>query len=263
MNNNNNNPPAPGPGETACNCWLGTGATFGCSKTRAACPVHGERALPPPPPADDAVRLADDLEKYTTPLMDLADILRLAIAELRRQAARIGELTRELRRLEMEKANLIERNAMLRNRPDLTAEQVAHRLGILAERDAARADVARLTAQLPDGMKTCTILLKECPKGHGWLTATNWIQHGCMKCEQDRLTAEVDIVRAALAERTRLAMLAENERLTAGRVPEDVLKAALGTIEWNERCKDKEAMMPCTAEETRMARYILSLTPTP
>lgn len=39
-----------------------------------------------------------------------------------------------------------------------------------------------IAAQLPDGMEHCTILFKECAKGHGWLTATNWVQHGCPTC---------------------------------------------------------------------------------
>lgn len=47
----------------------------------------------------------------------------------------------------------------------------------------------RLRAQLPDGMEHCTIQFKECPEGHGWLTATNWVQHGCPTCERNRLRA--------------------------------------------------------------------------
>jgi hypothetical protein len=41
----------------------------------------------------------------------------------------------------------------------------------------------KLKAQLPEGMEHCTIIFKECEMGHGWLTATNWIQHGCLVCE--------------------------------------------------------------------------------
>lgn len=47
-----------------------------------------------------------------------------------------------------------------------------------------------LLSQLPEGMKHCTIIFKECDKGHGWLTATNWVQHGCPKCEFDRIVEE-------------------------------------------------------------------------
>lgn len=68
---------------------------------------------------------------------------------------------------------------------------------------AAKARVAELLAQLPDGMAECTIRFNECGKGHGWLTATNWVQHECPTCERDQL-------RQQLAERD-----AEIERLRA------------------------------------------------
>ena len=56
-----------------------------------------------------------------------------------------------------------------------------------AENKALKAEIARLRAQLPDEMKHCTILFKECEKGHGRLTATNWIDHGCPHCEIEGL----------------------------------------------------------------------------
>ena len=46
-------------------------------------------------------------------------------------------------------------------------------------------------AKLPDGMKNCTILFKECERGHGWLTATNWVQHGCPTCRAEVAEKEV------------------------------------------------------------------------
>lgn len=48
-----------------------------------------------------------------------------------------------------------------------------------------------LLSRLPDGMKHCTIVFKECEKGHGWLTATNWVQHGCPTCERDDIRASM------------------------------------------------------------------------
>mgnify|MGYP001605568856 CR=1 FL=1 len=54
---------------------------------------------------------------------------------------------------------------------------------------AAYAEIERLLAQLPDGMKHCTIGFKECAVGHGRLTATNWIDRGCPHCENERLLA--------------------------------------------------------------------------
>jgi hypothetical protein len=38
-------------------------------------------------------------------------------------------------------------------------------------------------SQLPAGMEHCTIQFKECEQGHGRLTATNWVDHGCPYCE--------------------------------------------------------------------------------
>ena len=51
--------------------------------------------------------------------------------------------------------------------------------------------IAAKEAQLPDGMKHCTILFKECAKGHGWLTATNWVQHDCPTCTIAAKEAEI------------------------------------------------------------------------
>jgi len=56
----------------------------------------------------------------------------------------------------------------------------------------AAGEIYRLRDQLPEGMKHCTIQFKECEKGHGRLTATNWVQHGCLQCEIDRLRSGID-----------------------------------------------------------------------
>ena len=63
-------------------------------------------------------------------------------------------------------------------------------LGLLAECPHCR-EIERLTAQLPDGMKDCTIRFKACPEGHGRLTADNWVEIGCHLCEVNRLYAEI------------------------------------------------------------------------
>lgn len=55
-----------------------------------------------------------------------------------------------------------------------------------------QARVAELESQLPEGMKHCTIQFRECEKGHGWLTASNWVQHECATCERDELRRQVD-----------------------------------------------------------------------
>ena len=51
-------------------------------------------------------------------------------------------------------------------------------------------DKRRLLAQLPCGMADSTIKFLECDAGHGWLTATNWLQHGCPQCRIAKLEAE-------------------------------------------------------------------------
>lgn len=43
---------------------------------------------------------------------------------------------------------------------------------------------------LPEGMKHCTITFHKCAKGHGWLSAENWVQHGCPTCELDEVRTQ-------------------------------------------------------------------------
>lgn len=66
---------------------------------------------------------------------------------------------------------------------------------LLAVAAADRVKVEELEAQLPERMKHCTILFKECEKGHGWLTATNWIDHGCPTCAIAAERAKVEKLR--------------------------------------------------------------------
>jgi len=49
--------------------------------------------------------------------------------------------------------------------------------------------IEALEAQLPAEMQNCTIRFMECEKGHGRLTATNWIAHGCQHCRIEALEA--------------------------------------------------------------------------
>ena len=59
-----------------------------------------------------------------------------------------------------------------------------------------RDEIANMSGRLPDGMKECTILFKECNKGHGWLTATNWVQHNCQRCEFEAGRREIEELKA-------------------------------------------------------------------
>lgn len=47
--------------------------------------------------------------------------------------------------------------------------------------------VKQLKSQLPATMQNCTFEVKACKIGHVWLTAKNWVEHGCPTCEQNRL----------------------------------------------------------------------------
>jgi hypothetical protein len=81
-----------------------------------------------------------------------------------------------------------ERDEVLAKTHDGTLWQPAYML-LMEERD-------RLRAQLPTGMEHCTIVFKECEVGHGRLTATNWVDHGCDTCERDRLRAALEGIAA-------------------------------------------------------------------
>lgn len=63
---------------------------------------------------------------------------------------------------------------------------------------ALQQQVEALQAQLPAEMQSCTILFKECEKGHGRLTATNWIDYGCQTCVVEALQRERDALKIGL-----------------------------------------------------------------
>lgn len=69
---------------------------------------------------------------------------------------------------------------------DAENQSLYNRLEAVESR-ALRAEQERdvFETQLPDGMKHCTITFHECEKGHGWLSATNWIDNGCLCCQRD------------------------------------------------------------------------------
>jgi hypothetical protein len=72
---------------------------------------------------------------------------------------------------------------------ELKNEQLEH------ETRKLRAQNEALHSQLPEGMKHCSILFRECEHGHGRLTAANWIDHGCSTCGIEAL---IEALRGAL-----------------------------------------------------------------
>lgn len=108
--------------------------------------------------------------------------------------------------------------------------------------EAKDATIARLQAQLPDGMESCTILFKECEKGHGWLTATNWIQHGCPHCALATEKARADKAERNLEGRDKWLVdnghwLAFVDSLPKSRVAFSESAPESGWIEWKGGAK--------------------------
>jgi hypothetical protein len=100
-----------------------------------------------------------------------------------------------------------------------------------AELRRLHGEAERLRAQLPAGMQHCTIVFEQCAKGHGNLTATNWVRHPCLVCALDELRAEVERLRAELARRMDeahiqrfAALFAEAERMR--------IRKELNTLRW-------------------------------
>jgi hypothetical protein len=59
----------------------------------------------------------------------------------------------------------------------------------------ALAHIKRVEKQLPEEMRDCTITLNECELGHTWLSATNWLDHGCVWCRMMRIRELASAVR--------------------------------------------------------------------
>ena len=128
---------------------------------------------------------------------DEASLLHEFLHYLKSDAALDKEAANEIERLKARPADelLLEENTLMRAALRKQSDEI-ERLQAIVSQDA---EVMRaLLAQLPDDMKHCTIVFKECSKGHSRLIATNWIDHGCQQCEIERLTAEHDdyVIRA-------------------------------------------------------------------
>jgi exonuclease VII small subunit len=72
------------------------------------------------------------------------------------------------------------------------------RLHIAEIVEPLEAEIERLRKQLPEGMEGCKIILHQCEKGHSWLSAENWIQHGCPTCEIERLREVERLIKGLL-----------------------------------------------------------------
>ena len=144
---------------------------------------------------DDPIPLQDDefllreLDSYRVALSGARADLEMYSRQIDDQAEALGQEKFEVGRLtkqEFLKAEIERLRTANRHERELVGK--------------LHSQIDRLTEQLPEGMKHCTILVKGCEKGHGRLTATNWIDHGCQYCEIERLRAEIARLRAIYAE---------------------------------------------------------------
>jgi hypothetical protein len=133
---------------------------------------------------------------------------------------------------------------------DQQAEDLHYANGVadlaMKHRDEAEARVDTITAQLPEGMKDCTIQFKECSLGHGRLTATNWGQHDCPMCciqslerELAEAKARVKTARAdALEEAAKVCdhIAIHAERRAANHNNQPAITAALDKMEAAQAC---------------------------
>ena len=72
--------------------------------------------------------------------------------------------------------------------------------------------IESLEAQLPLGMGDCTILYRECNQGHGWLTATSWVEVSCPTCARESLEAELSKVKTELALMKSIVPMTDSQR---------------------------------------------------
>ena len=127
----------------------------------------------------------------------------------------------------------------------MTDQQLINQLD--AELVELHREVDRLRSQLPEGMERCTIVFQECEKGHGRLTATNWIQHGCQTCEIERLRAENDAQQQIAAANTEEIRQLHNEIANLRAENEALKKDVLDTTwqdhadAWQKRALKAEA----------------------
>lgn len=113
-----------------------------------------------------------------------ADLLLSLLAR-----AETAERERDEARSERDDLNANLAHHMAHDRPKKLLADVA---ALTAERDRLAGELAETRDQLPEGMKNCTIVFNECEKGHGRLTATNWVDNGCPTCAKDFVRDEFD-----------------------------------------------------------------------
>jgi hypothetical protein len=129
-----------------------------------------------------------------------------------------------------------------------TAEQMAElanqwaslRSALAAEKEArekAERERDSMWAQLPVGMKHCSIVFMNCHLGHGWLTAKNWTETGCPTCRAEAAESEVAALKVerdkwkGMAVKFKDRMLAAESEVSALKAQVSKLREALGDFQ--------------------------------
>jgi hypothetical protein len=71
----------------------------------------------------------------------------------------------------------------LRERAAITLRATNAGAAQLAELADKKKRLEECEARMPEGMKHCTIVLRQCDNGHSWLTAKNWVEFDCPWCQ--------------------------------------------------------------------------------
>lgn len=115
-------------------------------------------------------------------------VLRGRYDNLKRARKQRDKAEGQVKALQVEKSNVLGENIKLQDQVKgysvKNVEQV-NRITALQDR------VRQLEAQLPEGMKDCTVILEECPVGHTSMRGKNWIKHDCMVCKIGNLEARI------------------------------------------------------------------------
>lgn len=126
-----------------------------------------------------------------------------------------------------------------------------HERRVLAILQAAGVAIERVRAQLPEGMPECTIRFRTCERGHGWLTATNWVQHGCPTCELAELRAQLVATDRAAGLAADVALRANSE---AGRYQRESAELRVSRDDWKRRALTIEEAAKGIDRELREAK---------
>lgn len=121
------------------------------------------------------------LHRDANMMLDVVEATRKAGGDWFWDEAKVAERPLHLSQYEAQAYGVLVKQRNTAQKENATLHQTIHEQGNQLVGMESRID--KLTEQLPEEMEHCTIRYLKCVHGHGWLTATNWVQHGCPTCE--------------------------------------------------------------------------------